>query len=178
MSSGSTKSRPYARTSAAIPVKMFAKKRGSHVENLMAKALRRARVSGWRRDVETLPGIPDFAWPASRVVLFTDGCFRHRCPWHGVSVPKTNRGFWRRKFKMTKTRDRRNNAALIEAGWYVVRSWECSVKYNPQKIIDALSDAFAASEPALLRVTVSGGPFATGRQRQGNRRLLMRADRG
>jgi DNA mismatch endonuclease, patch repair protein len=70
-----------------------------------------------------LPGRPDVVFPSARVAVFVDGCFWHGCPDHGVK-PKTNAQFWEEKIASNAARDRRNNAALQEAGWSIVRIWE------------------------------------------------------
>ena len=58
-----------------------------------------------------------------RVVVFIDGCFWHQCPIHG-HVPKTNGDYWTAKLDRNVERDRRNDAALMDEGWTVVRIWE------------------------------------------------------
>ena len=39
-------------------------------------------------------------------------------------MPKANRDWWKVKIARTMARDRRNDAALVEAGWTVIRIWE------------------------------------------------------
>jgi DNA mismatch endonuclease (patch repair protein) len=60
---------------------------------------------------------------ARKVAVFVDGCFWHACPDHG-SKPKTNEWYWSPKLVKNVERDRMNDAALILAGWTVVRLWE------------------------------------------------------
>jgi DNA mismatch endonuclease (patch repair protein) len=59
----------------------------------------------------------------TRVAVFIDGCFWHACPEHG-NLPKANRDWWRQKLDLNVARDRRNDQALDEAGWCVIRVWE------------------------------------------------------
>ena len=66
---------------------------------------------------------PDLVFAASRVAVFVDGCFWHRCPIHATD-PRSNADYWREKFKRNVARDRANDAALQAAGWTVVRVWE------------------------------------------------------
>jgi DNA mismatch endonuclease (patch repair protein) len=70
-------------------------------------------------------GLPrvDILLRGPRVAVFVDGCFWHCCPQHGTS-PKRNTDYWSAKLDSNVERDRRNDAALIEAGWRVVRVWE------------------------------------------------------
>ncbi|WP_239310586.1 very short patch repair endonuclease [Frankia sp. Cj3] len=71
---------------------------------------------------------PDFVLPRWQLAVFVDGCFWHGCPQHGMKRFKgPNAQLWREKFEANLERDRRNNASLAEAGWRVVRVWECDV---------------------------------------------------
>jgi len=62
-------------------------------------------------------------FPRQRVAVFVDGCFWHRCPEHGTS-PRANNDYWTAKLDRNVARDRRNNEALVAAGWTVLRVWE------------------------------------------------------
>src|ERR1700722_5609658 len=66
---------------------------------------------------------PDIAFTARKVAVFVDGCFWHACPEHG-SKPKANEWYWSPKLIKNVERDRVNDAALILAGWTVIRLWE------------------------------------------------------
>ena len=66
---------------------------------------------------------PDIAFTARKVAVFVDGCFWHACPEHG-SKPRANEWYWGPKLVRNVERDRVNDAALILAGWTVVRLWE------------------------------------------------------
>jgi DNA mismatch endonuclease (patch repair protein) len=57
------------------------------------------------------------------VAVFLDGCFWHCCPEHG-NRPATNTHYWHAKLARNVARDRRNDEALAEAGWTVMRIWE------------------------------------------------------
>ena len=86
-------------------------------ELALAKLLRAAHITGWRRQVEIRGGAallrgpnirasrqhrpafrvrPDFTFRKERVVIFVDGCFWHGCPKHST-MPANNRAFWSRK---------------------------------------------------------------------------------
>ena len=69
------------------------------------------------------PVRPDIVFTRSRVAVFVDGCFWHRCPVHATD-PRANAAFWERKFERNVERDGADNAALVAAGWSVVRVWE------------------------------------------------------
>ena len=70
-----------------------------------------------------LPGRPDVALPATRIAVFVDGCFWHRCPEHG-RAPKNNAGWWAAKLEANVARDRRKDEALTALGWLPVHVWE------------------------------------------------------
>src|SRR5438445_12809478 len=66
---------------------------------------------------------PDIAFTAKRVAVFVDGCFWHVCPEHGTK-PAANTWYWGPKLARNVERDRAADAALVAAGWQVVRTWE------------------------------------------------------
>lgn len=74
-----------------------------------------------------LPGKPDIVFPSVKVAVFVDGCFWHGCPVHG-RVPKSNQGFWLKKFTRNIARDIAAEAALAALGWRVLRFWEHEVE--------------------------------------------------
>ncbi|NKX89291.1 very short patch repair endonuclease [Nocardia coubleae] len=76
----------------------------------------RAPIRGQRRRA-------DVVFPRRRVAVYVDGCFWHRCPEHATD-PKNNAEWWAQKLAGNVARDRATDAALIEAGWQVVRVWE------------------------------------------------------
>lgn len=75
-----------------------------------------------RRD---LPGTPDLVFPSRRKAVFVHGCFwhQHDCP--RGSRPSSNKAFWNAKLRRNVENDRRNLAALADAGWSVLVIWEC-----------------------------------------------------
>ena len=66
--------------------------------------------------------------------MFVDGCFWHGCPEHAVA-PKANGDWWRAKLDANVARDRRNDAALQDSGWVVIRTWEHD---DPVRVADAI----------------------------------------
>lgn len=65
----------------------------------------------------------DIVFPRARIAVFVDGCWWHRCP-DCNKGSKAHSEWWETKFARTSARDERNNRALEEAGWLVVRAWE------------------------------------------------------
>jgi DNA mismatch endonuclease (patch repair protein) len=92
-------------------------------------ALRRAlhrRGLRFRIHQAAIPGLrcrPDILFTRARVAVFVDGCFWHSCPVHATQ-PSANREWWRDKLAANVARDRRHDAALLEAGWLPLRIWE------------------------------------------------------
>ena len=75
-----------------------------------------------------LAGRPDMVLPRYRAVIFIHGCF-----WHGHDCPlfrwpKAREAFWREKIGRNRERDGAAEATLGEAGWRVLRIWECSIR--------------------------------------------------
>ena len=86
---------------------------------------------------------PDIAFTTRKVAVFVDGCFWHACPEHG-SKPRANEWYWGPKLIKNVERDRVNDAALILAGWTVVRLWE----HVPiDEAVTTVLTALAATDP-------------------------------
>src|SRR6266496_5755065 len=96
--------------------------RDTSPERRVATALRLLGLRFQRQG--KLVGRPDFLLPDLRVALFVQGCF-----WHGhgcrSTLPRTNRGYWRRKLAGNRRRDRRVRRLLNRLGWSVITIWEC-----------------------------------------------------
>ena len=65
----------------------------------------------------------DLLFSRARVVVLIDGCYWHGCPQH-YRRPSSNRRYWDAKVLRNASRDREVDAALMTAGWLVVRAWE------------------------------------------------------
>lgn len=87
-----------------------------HARGLRYRKDRRVDVDGRRVR-------PDLVFGPSRVAVFVDGCFWHRCPEHATH-PAANAEYWHTKFERNVVRDRADDAALRAAGWRVLRVWE------------------------------------------------------
>ena len=93
----------------------------------LARLLRKAGISGWRRHL-SIPGRPDFSFRKQKVAVFVDGCFWHGCP-RCFRLPKQNRAFWKAKIDGNRRRDRSVNGRLRRLGWKVIRIRECRLKH-------------------------------------------------
>ena len=106
---------------------------------------------------------PDIAFTARKVAVFVDGCFWHACPEHG-SKPRANEWYWSPKLTKNVERDRINDAALILAGWTVVRLWEhVPLDEAVTTVITALTATAAADAAGAADATgATGAADATG----------------
>ena len=77
----------------------------------------------YRVNLRGLPGTPDIAFTRTKIAVFVDGCFWHRCPDHGV-MPKSNTDWWRTKLDGNVERDGRKDRELESMGWLPVHVWE------------------------------------------------------
>jgi len=70
--------------------------------------------------------------PRYRLAVFVDGCFWHGCQRHGRSTfTGPNADLWNQKLDRNKQRDARANSLATEAGWRVMRLWECDILADP-----------------------------------------------
>lgn len=103
---------------------MLGNRSESSTERVVRSELHR-RGLRFRKHLAPVSGLrcrPDIVFTKARVAVFIDGCFWHRCPVHGSS-PKANASYWKPKLDGNVERDRRNDAALTDAGWLVLRFW-------------------------------------------------------
>jgi DNA mismatch endonuclease (patch repair protein) len=92
-------------------------------EVVFLKLLRTNKITGWRRHVRHVVGVPDFVFPKHKLAIFIDGCF-----WHGCrkckTHPKTNIRYWETKITNNQKRDKAVKKRLVREGWKVFRFWE------------------------------------------------------
>ncbi len=115
---------PPPASSATARKVMLGNRRESATERALRSALH-ARGHRFRKDYAPVAGLRcrvDVAFTRDKLAIFVDGCFWHRCPQH-ASDPKANGAWWQAKLDGNVARDRRNDKALGEAGWTVLRLW-------------------------------------------------------
>lgn len=88
---------------------------------------------------------PDIVFTKSRVAVFVDGCFWHSCPEHG-RAPATRTEYWGPKLAGNVARDRRQDSALLDAGWTVVRIWE---HQGAEEAAERVAGAVRAAQRAI-----------------------------
>ena len=86
-----------------------------------------------------LPGKPDLVFPKYRAVIFVNGCFWHGHDCYLFKWPSTRQEFWANKIGRTVERDKENNVALMNAGWRVLRIWECAIKGRGRLPLDIIA---------------------------------------
>lgn len=94
----------------------------------------------YRVNTQPVPGLrttADVVFPRLRLAVYVDGCFWHSCPEHG-NLPKANRPWWKAKLDATMERDQRNQRALEDRGWRVVRVWEHDCPEPGAQVVEAL----------------------------------------
>lgn len=106
--------------------------KGTKPELMLRKALWRSGFKGYRLNWH-IPGRPDIAYPKSRLAIFVNGCYWHRCPICKPKMPKTNTEFWKKKFTRNKKRDELKNKRLKDLGWHTITVWECQLKRGIEK---------------------------------------------
>lgn len=76
---------------------------------------------------------PDIVLPGRQIAVFVDGDYWHGCPIHGRKKPFTgpNARLWEEKMSRNHERDQRSSRLAKEAGWKVVRIWECTIRDDP-----------------------------------------------
>lgn len=80
----------------------------------------------YRVNARPLPSVrrtADMVFRPSKVAVFVDGCFWHRCPDHATN-PKANSDYWKPKLERNVERDRETDRLLAESGWVSIRIWE------------------------------------------------------
>ena len=75
----------------------------------------------------------DLVLPRWRVAVFVDGDFWHGCPTHFPDRQPAgpNAALWQQKFARTQERDRKATTTAQQAGWTVIRLWECEISVSP-----------------------------------------------
>lgn len=55
------------------------KSKGTRLEKRLFAMLAGMGIGGWKRNVKSIIGKPDVAFPNQKIVIFVDGCFWHGC---------------------------------------------------------------------------------------------------
>lgn len=132
-------------------------------ELLLRRALH-ARGLRYRVCVADLPGKPDIVFAARRLAVFVDGDYWHGGQWETRGLRQLEQQFartkdpayWLRKIRRTMARDCAATAALLAAGWTVLRFWESDVRGALDRCVEMTSAVLAsgaeARAPSVLAV--------------------------
>lgn len=123
------------------------------VEMAIRRALHRRglRYRVHRRPLPNLRRQADIVFGPSKIAVFVDGCFWHRCPEHGTS-PKANGAWWQAKLDRNQARDAETTARLSAEGWTVIRVWEHE---DPEVAAQRIADAVQGWRTARRRMLSS-----------------------
>ncbi len=128
----------------SISIVMSANKaKNSKPEIYLRKALWKENMRGYRIHPKKISGRPDIAFTSKNIALFVNGCFWHRCPHCKLELPKTNQGFWRKKFEANMARDKNKIKELKSKGWICIVIWECEIKKNVSNVVKKLKKNYA-----------------------------------
>lgn len=130
---------------------MLANRRRDTKPELALRALLHARGLRYRVDYRpepTLRSKADIVFTRHKIAVFVDGCYWHGCPQH-YWASKTNTDYWLPKIEENRARDMRFSAALVDAGWQVIRIWEHEPAEAAADIVESAVRADGIHRPAL-----------------------------
>jgi len=113
--------------------------KNTSLEQLVNNAFVKAGIKGFRKNVRTITGTPDFVFFREKLALFIDGCFWHGCE-SCYRQPKMNLEYWKMKVERNRKRDQVVRDILIGQGWTVLRLWEHEIVSSPDCIIQRVLD--------------------------------------
>jgi DNA mismatch endonuclease (patch repair protein) len=102
------------------------------------KALREKGIIDYYLHSYKLPGKPDIIFPKKKIVIFINGCYWHRCRYCDLPLPKSNKKFWKNKFRKNIERDKTKKDLLKKNGWQVLVIWECQIKKGLPRQVDRI----------------------------------------
>jgi DNA mismatch endonuclease (patch repair protein) len=121
------------------------------IETMLRRALWKAGLRGYRKNVNKLPGKPDIVYGSEKLAIFVHGCFWHRCPKCNPPKPKTNSRYWQAKFVGNVLRDSTNKQRLQSMGYRVLVFWECCLNKSLDKVVARVIRTHNAGNGAVKR---------------------------
>lgn len=117
------------------------------LERSFASQLASRGIRGWKCNLTSVSGKPDFAFPKEKIALFIDGCFWHGCRKCQKPLPVANAEYWLQKIERNKKRARKVGRELRSKGWIVLRFWEHDLKKTSlrPKLIGKVANALESS---------------------------------
>jgi DNA mismatch endonuclease, patch repair protein len=132
-------------SAAASRTKQRNRKGGTKAEMALRRAVWRLGLR-YRLNRSDLPGNPDLVFCRQRIVVFVDGDFWHGREWERRKERLScgsNSTYWIAKISYNRERDHRNNAALANLGWRVLRLWETDILKDAERAASQV-EAFSA----------------------------------
>lgn len=129
---------PVPKTSLRSWIMSRVGRKNTRPELVFRKESRVQGLTKYKLHPKTLPGRPDVYFPSNNLAVFINGCFWHRCPYCKLSMPKTHKVFWAKKFAANTARDKKKRAQLKKLGIKSVVFWECQIKKDVQKLVAKL----------------------------------------
>lgn len=118
------------------------KTKGTHIENLLAKAMWQAGIR-YRRNDRTIFGHPDFSNKSKNIAIFCDGEMWHGKDWEKQQEDfKSHRDFWIPKIERNIARDKEVNEYLTSHGWTVLRFWETDIVKHIDECVEKVKDVY------------------------------------
>lgn len=108
------------------------KNKNTKLEDMFRKYIFTRGLKGYRIGRKNILGKPDLYFGKSKVAVFIDGCFWHKCP-VCLSIPGSNYKFWEEKLNKNLARDLKVNDTLSCEGIRVQRFWGHEIKKDIDK---------------------------------------------
>lgn len=120
------------------------KNKNSLIELNLRKYLWKNNIKGYRIHYN-IYGKPDIFFTKSKLAVFIDGCFWHKCPKCYIKS-ETNSSFWNKKIKDNIKRDKKTDFELKKMHIKVIRFWGHEIKKNPNKCISTIRTSISNYE--------------------------------
>lgn len=118
------------------------KDKNTHIEILLRQELW-SRGLRYRKNVKSIYGHPDIAFPGKKIAVFCDSEFWHGYDWSNrIRNIKSNRSFWITKIERNMARDKEVNDYLNSHGWKVLRFWGDDIKKNTAHCADIIETEY------------------------------------
>jgi len=132
------------------------------IEIALRKALYHAGVR-YRVNYKALPGKPDIAITKAKLAVFCDGEFWHGKDWETKKEKiHSSREYWIPKIERTMARDKRNEEALAEMGWKVLRFWGGDIASDPEACLNKILEAIGWQPRISTEPSEGGSPVDEG----------------
>jgi DNA mismatch endonuclease (patch repair protein) len=105
----------------------------------LRKALFKAGLRGYRKNMKGLPGKPDIVYTKKRTAIFINGCYWHGCERCGWEPPKHNTEYWANKIDKNRQRDLKKAEQLKAMGYVTVTVWEHEIKEGVDSVVEKLA---------------------------------------